>query len=100
MLAGLLFCLALKPVVDIIEEQVPTLSLNAWYCDDGNLHGTKNELATVVDIIQQEGRRRGLILSTSATRSSPQNNRKAVCGAQWTESTILTWIPCSAACPK
>ena len=35
-LAGLLFCLALKPVVDIIEEQVPTLSLNAWYCDDGN----------------------------------------------------------------
>ena len=77
-LAGLLFCLALKPVVDIIEEQVPTLSLNAWYCDDGNLHGTKNELATVVDIIQQEGRRRGLILSTSATVQPPKQPKSCV----------------------
>ena len=77
-LAGLLFCLALKPVVDIIEEQVPTLSLNAWYCDDGNIHGTKNELATVVDIIQQEGRRRGLILSTSATVQPPKQPKSCV----------------------
>ena len=66
-LAGLLFCLALKPVVDAIEEQVPTLTLNAWYCDDANLVGNLEELQAVVDIIQQEGAPRGFILSTSAT---------------------------------
>ena len=71
-LAGLLFCLALKPVVDAIEFEVPTLSLNAWYCDDGNLNGSKDELATVVDIILREGRPRGLILSTNATVQPPK----------------------------
>ena len=64
--------------MDIIEEQVPTLSLNAWYCDDGNLHGTKDELATAVDIIQQEGRPRGLILSTSATVQPPKQPKSCV----------------------
>ena len=77
-LAGLLFCLALKPVVDAIEAQVPTLSLNAWYCDDGNLHGTKPELATVVDIILQEGGPRGLILSTSNTVQPPKLPKSSV----------------------
>ena len=77
-LAGLLFCLALKPVVDAIEAQVPTLSLNAWYCDDGNLHGTKPELAAVVDIILQEGGPRGLILSTSDTVQPPKLPKSSV----------------------
>ena len=38
-LAGLLFCLVLKPVVDAIEEEVPSLALNAWYLDDGHAIG-------------------------------------------------------------
>ena len=32
-LADLLFCLALKLVVDAIKEEVPTLALNAWTMD-------------------------------------------------------------------
>ena len=77
-LAGLLFCLALKPVVDAIEFEVPTLSLNAWFCDDGNLNGSKDELATVVDIILREGRPRGLILSTNATVQPPKLPKSSV----------------------
>ena len=50
-LAGLLFCLVLKLVVDSIEEEVPSLILNGWYLDDGHITGSKEELSEVVDII-------------------------------------------------
>ena len=70
-LAGLLFSGGLQPVVEAIEEEVPTLVLNSWFYDDGHQVGTKEELMKVVDIILREGRPRGLILSTAATVSPP-----------------------------
>jgi hypothetical protein len=70
-LAGLFFCGGLQPVVQAIEVEVPTLALNAWYCDDGQQVGTREELIKVVDILLREGRPRGLILSTAATVSPP-----------------------------
>ena len=70
-LAGLLFCLALKPVIDAIKEEVPTLALNTCYLDDAHHVGTLEELSKVVDIIVREGTPRGLILSTAATVQPP-----------------------------
>ena len=77
-LAGLLFCLVLMSVVDAIEEEVPTLTLNAWYLDDGHIIGTKVELAQVVDIIVREGEPRGLTLSRAATVLPPSSPKSVV----------------------
>ena len=77
-LAGLLFCLVLKPVVDAIEEEVSSLALNAWYLDDGHAIGSKEELAQVVDIIVREGEHRGLILSRAATVTPPSLSKSVV----------------------
>ena len=65
-------------MIDATREQLPTLALNAWYCDDGNLVGTLAELGTVVDIIQHEGAPRGLILSTRATVPPPKVPKSTV----------------------
>ena len=70
-LAALLFALVLHPLVLQIQEQVPTLDLNAWYLDDGTLVGTAPELSEVVDIMVREGPARGLILSTAHTTRAP-----------------------------
>ena len=82
-IAGLIFCLALKPVVDAIQEEVPTLALNAWYLDDGHQAGTKEEVTAVVDIILREGTPRGLILSTAATVSHPLQSPRPLSGVLW-----------------
>ena len=70
-LASLLFSLVLHPIVLQIEEQVPTLDLNAWFLDDGTLVGSGAELSQVVDILLEEGPPKGLILSTAATVKAP-----------------------------
>ena len=77
-LAGLLFCLAIKPVVDAIQEEVPNLVLNAWYLDDGHQVGTKEDLKKVVDIFSREGPPRGLILSTAASVKAPSKPKALV----------------------
>ena len=77
-LAGLIFCLVLKPVVDAIETEVATLTLNAWYLDDGHVIGTEEELAKVVDIIVRDGELRGLILSRAATVHPPSIPKSVV----------------------
>ena len=80
-LAGLLFCLVLKLVVDAIETEVATLVLNAWYLDDGHIIGTKDskeELARVVDIIVREGEPRGFTLSRAATVQPPSTPKSVV----------------------
>ena len=66
-LASLLFSLVLHPVVQIIQERVPGLAVNAWFLDDGNEVGTLPELQEVVNILLEEGPARGLTLSTAAT---------------------------------
>ena len=77
-LAGLLFCLVVKTVVDAIETEVATLILNAWYLDDGHIIGTTEELARVVDIIVREGEPRGLTLSRAATVQPPSTPKSVV----------------------
>ena len=77
-LAGFLFCLVLKLVVDAIEEEVSSLILNAWYLDDGHIIGSKEELAQVVDIIVREGKSRGLTLSMAATVRPPSQPKSLV----------------------
>ena len=39
----------------MIEEEVPDLDVNAWYLDDGDLAGTKEQLQQAVDILLREG---------------------------------------------
>ena len=70
-LAATFFCATLQPVVDLIQQQVPTLKLNVWFHDDGHQVGTLPELETVVSILEREGPPRGLILSTAATVTPP-----------------------------
>ena len=77
-LAGLLFCLVLKVIVDAIEEELPNLILNAWYLNDGHIIGTKEELASAVDIIVREGESRGLTLSRAATVLPPSSPKSVV----------------------
>ena len=83
-LAGLLFCLALKPIVDAIQVEVPTLALNACYLDDMHMIGTAEELTAVVDIVLREGMPRGLILSCPLPIPwKPQPGPSHQYGAQW-----------------
>ena len=79
-LAGLLFCLVLKVIVDAIETELPNLILNAWYLDDGHIIGSKEELASAVDIIVREGESRGLTLSRAATVLPPSSPKSVVWG--------------------
>ena len=72
-LAALLFSLTLHPLALMIKEQVPGLDLNTWFLDDGTQVGTLEELQQVVDIIEREGPRLGLHLSTSATSNRPKS---------------------------
>ena len=60
--AGICFALVLQPVVNAIEAEVPTLAANVWFHDDGSVVGTKEELMTVVVIVQRDGPERGLHL--------------------------------------
>ena len=72
-LASLLFALTLQPIVEMIQQAVPTLKANEWYLDDGTVAGRREELLKVVDIILVHGPARGLILSTAATSSRPKS---------------------------
>ena len=77
-LASLLFSILLHPVVQMIDQEVPSLKMNAWYLDDGALVGSKEDLQKAVDIILREGPPRGLHLSTANTVSPPQLPKSTV----------------------
>jgi len=66
-LGPLLFCMVLQPILIKIKETVPELGLNASYLDDLIAGGTPEQLKEVVDIIQLEGPKRGLILNLKKT---------------------------------
>ena len=68
--SSITFALNLQPVIDQINEEIPDLVLNKWFQDDRNLIGTVEQLTKAVDIILEEGPRRGLVLSTSLTTAS------------------------------
>jgi hypothetical protein len=77
-LASLLFALVLHPVVLRICQEVPTLSLNVWFLDDGTEIGTLEELQVVADILLEEGPARGLTLSTSTTAKAGKEPKSTV----------------------
>ena len=77
-LASLLFCLVLQPLLKLIKERLPDLALNAWYLDDGTLVGTAEQLREVVDLLQAEGPKNGLTLSTRATVPPPGRPKSTI----------------------
>ena len=67
-LAPLLFSLVLQPIIERIQaealdERGAPPALNVWYLDDGTIVGTRQQLATAVDIITEARPERGLHLS-------------------------------------
>ena len=66
------FSLALHPIVEKIQEQVPGLQINAWYLDDGTLCGSAKVLHTALNIIEEEGPARGLHLNRPSRSSTFQ----------------------------
>ena len=77
-LAGLAFSLTLQPILEMIQVEVPTLEFNAWYLDDSNFVGNKEEIQMVVDIIEREGPAQELHLSTTATVLAPAQLKSTV----------------------
>ncbi len=47
------FTLTLQHIVDLIQSEVPGLSINAWYIDDGTLVGSPNDLLSALEIIER-----------------------------------------------
>ena len=57
---------------------MPDLPLNAWFLDDGTLLGNLDQLGAAVDILQEEGPRLGLILSTAASVPPPGKPKSTI----------------------
>ena len=49
-LGPFLFCLVLQILVNKIKQEIPTLSLNSWYMDDGSLFGSVPDVLKAWDI--------------------------------------------------
>ena len=58
-------------VVNRIKEEVKGLTLNSWYLADGLQIGDLEQLEQVVDILNEEGRKQGLVMSTTYTTVKP-----------------------------
>ena len=59
------FALTLHPVVERNKAEVPSLTLNAWFLNDGTLVGSPRDLSTAVHIIERDGPSLGLNLNRS-----------------------------------
>ena len=59
------FSLALQPILEQINRDVPGLLMKVWYLDDGTLCGPLSDLCAAVDILEAEGPSRGLLLNRS-----------------------------------
>ena len=57
------FALTLHPLVERIRAEVPSLTLNTWYLDDGTLVGPPGSLATALHIVESVGPSIGLHLN-------------------------------------
>ena len=62
-LGPLAFALALHPIVERINREVPGLNINAWYLDDGTLCGSAEDLSAALAIVEEDGPARGLHLN-------------------------------------
>ncbi len=59
------FALTLQPIAVRIRTEVPSLSLNAWYLDDGTLIGPPKALLSALKIVEEDGPTVGLHLNRS-----------------------------------
>ena len=68
--------MALQPLVLILANEIPSLTENAWFLDDGVLGGNHTDLQRAVDILNREGPERGLHLSLDKSQvwSQKTNN--------------------------
>ena len=57
------FALTLQPIVERIKAEVTGLNINTWYLDNGTLCGTPYNLAKALQIVEEEGPYRGLLLN-------------------------------------
>ena len=62
-LGPFLFCLVLQILVNKIKQEIPTLSLNSWYMDDGSLFGSVPDVLKAWDIIKESGAELGLFVN-------------------------------------
>ena len=61
-LGPLLISLTLWPVIEKIRDAVPHLTQRTWYLDDGFVAGLEDQIRTTLDILANEGPKRGLDL--------------------------------------
>ena len=96
-MSPLLFSLSLQKVVDRIQElrdaEGKELAMHAWYLDDGVFVGTKEMLGRVVDIIEEEGPGRGLILSKRTAQGPGKSTVWSPAGLEDTRDPIGRNIP-------
>ena len=59
------FALTLHPRIEKIKAELPGLTLNAWYLDDGTLMGHPEDLAAAPHIVERDGPSLGLHLNRS-----------------------------------
>ena len=64
-LGPLCFALTLQPSIDKLKREVPNLSINVWYLDDGTLCGSPEDLCAALKIIEEDGPQMGLHLNRS-----------------------------------
>ena len=76
-LASLLFALTFHPVILKIKEEVPDLSINVWFQDNGVLAGKGQDIRKATQILKDKGMPRGLILSTRET-VRPEERPKSI----------------------
>ena len=61
-LCPLLFSLTLWPVIEKARDAVPNLTQHTWYLDDGFVAGSGDQIRTKLDVLSNEGPKRGLYL--------------------------------------
>ena len=59
------FALTLHPLIEKIKAELPGLTLNAWYLDDGTLMDPPEDLAAALHIVERDGASLGLHLNKS-----------------------------------
>ena len=59
------FAITLQSMVERIKTEVPKLTINSWYLDDGTLMGSPEDLAAALEIVETEGPALGLSLNRS-----------------------------------
>ena len=63
-LGPFLFCLVLQILGNEIKKEIPTLSLNSWYMDDGSLFGSVPDVLKAWDIIKESGAELGFFVNS------------------------------------